>query len=172
MIALPIPYAIEAVYQGIPSTVGERRRAVCGLTMQTSEAVCFCETEKRMKMGEQSCRSRTDFLLCLSSLRAWSIVVNSVDFVTFCLQKYATFYVSVARMAQVSDECPPRAILQQANGDYMTFRLPSWLSRVRAPSPALTSSIIPSRSSSQADFQAYTMNKCINNVDEMRIFDL
>src|SRR5260370_38771747 len=57
--------------------------------MQTVEALCLRETEKRMKMGELSCRSRTDFLLCLSSLRAERIVVSSIDFVTFCLQKYA-----------------------------------------------------------------------------------
>jgi hypothetical protein len=62
-------------------------------------------------MGEQSCRSRTDFLLCLSSIRAESIVVSSVDFVTFCLQKYTTFYIRVALMAHVSDECAPGAIL-------------------------------------------------------------
>ena len=89
-----------------------------------------------MKIGEQSCRSRTDFLLYLSSLRAKRIVVSRVDFVTFCLQKYATFYVRVARMAQVSDKRAPGAILQQASGDIATFCLPSRLSRVRAPSPA------------------------------------
>ncbi len=65
-----------------------------------------------MKIGEQSCRSRTDFLLYLSSLRAKRIVVSRVDFVTFCLQKCATFYVSVARMAHVSDKRAPGAILQ------------------------------------------------------------
>ncbi len=52
--------------------------------------------------GDQNCRSRTDFLLYLSSFRAERIVVSRVDFVTFCLQKYATFYVRAARMAQVA----------------------------------------------------------------------
>ena len=80
--------------------------------MQNVEAAYFCETEKRMKMGEQSYKSRTDFLVSLFSFRTERIVVSSVDFVTFCLQKCATFYVRVARMAQVSDECAPGAILQ------------------------------------------------------------
>ena len=104
--------------------------------MQTVEAAYFCETEKRMKMGWQSCKSRTNFLVPLFSFRAECRVVSSVDFVTFCLQKCATFYVRVAWMAHVSDECAPGAILQQANGDIVTFCLPSRLSRVRAPSPA------------------------------------
>jgi hypothetical protein len=72
----------------------------------------------------------------------------------------------------VSDIRVPRAILQQASGDIVTFCLPSRLSRVRAPSPALTSSIIPPKSSSQADSQAWIMNNCINNVDEIRTLDL
>ena len=48
----------------------------------------------------------------LSSFRAGHIIVSRIDFVTFCLQKYATFYVRVARMANVSDKRAPGAILQ------------------------------------------------------------
>ena len=87
-------------------------------------------------MGWQSCKSRTNFLMPLFSFRAACRVVSRVDFVTFCLQKYATFYVRVARMAYVSGKHAPEAILQQANGDNVTFCLPSRLSRVRAQSPA------------------------------------
>jgi hypothetical protein len=87
----------------------------------------------------------------LSSFRAEHIIGSRIDFVTFCLQKYATFYVRDARMACVSDIRVPRAILQQASGDLVTFCLPSRLSRVRAPSPALTSSIIPLKCTSQAE---------------------
>ena len=104
--------------------------------MQTVVAACVCAMEKRIKIGEQSCRSRTDFLLYLSSFRAERIVVSRVVFVTFCLQKYATFYVRVARMAHVSNKRAPGAISQQASGESATFCLPSRLSRVRAPSPA------------------------------------
>ena len=57
-------------------------------------------------------RSRTDFRLSWFSFRFECIVVSRVDFVTFCLQKCATFYVRVARMAHVSDKSPPGAILQ------------------------------------------------------------
>jgi hypothetical protein len=57
-------------------------------------------------------RVRTHFPLSLFSFRAECIVVGRVDFVTFCLQKCATFYVRVARMAQVSDKRAPGAILQ------------------------------------------------------------
>jgi hypothetical protein len=64
-----------------------------------------------MKVGDQCCRNRTDFLVSLFYLRAERIVVSSVDYVTFCLQKYATFYVRVARMAHVSAKCAPGAIL-------------------------------------------------------------
>ena len=87
-------------------------------------------------------------------------------------KKFVTFYVRVARMAHVSNKRAPGAISQQASGESATFCLPSRLSRVRAPSPALTSSIIPSRSSSQADSQVYTIRKYINTVIEMRTFDL
>jgi|GEM_PF-4828008 len=149
-----------------------RRPAVCYLTVRTVDEANFCETEKRMKVGVQSCRSRTDFLLSLFSFRAECIVVSSIDFVTFCLQKCATFYVRAARMAQVSDKRAPGAILQQASGDLVTFCLPSRLSRVRAPSPALTSSITPLKYAPQADSQVYTMSRCSNNVDEIRTLDL
>jgi hypothetical protein len=76
------------------------------------KVLCLYETEKGMKVGEQSSRSRTDFLESLFSLRAEYIVVSSIHFVTFCLQKCATFYVRVARMAYVSDKRAPGAILQ------------------------------------------------------------
>jgi hypothetical protein len=115
---------------------------------------------------------RIDFLLSLFSLISECIVVSRVDFVTFCLQKYAIFYVRVARMAYVGGKHAPEAILQQANGDNVTFCLPSRLSRVRAPSPALTSSIIPLQSAYQAVSQAYTMSRCIITADEIRTFDL
>jgi hypothetical protein len=72
-------------------------------------------------------RVRTHFLLSLFSLRAECIVEGRLDFVTFCLQKYATCYVRVARMAHVSDKRAPGAILQQASGDNVTFCLPSGL---------------------------------------------
>jgi hypothetical protein len=65
-----------------------------------------------MKVGKQSCRSRNDFLVSLFSLRAECIVMSRVDFVTFYLQKYATFYVRVACMAHVRAKRPPGAILQ------------------------------------------------------------
>jgi hypothetical protein len=54
----------------------------------------------------------SDFLLYLSSFRAECIVVSGVVFITFCLQKYATFYVRVARMDHVSAKSAPGDILQ------------------------------------------------------------
>ena len=75
-------------------------------------------------------------------------------------------------MAYVSGKRAPGAILQQESGDFVTFCLPSRLSRVRAPSPALTSSIIPLQCASQADPQASTISNCSNNVVEIRTFDL
>src|SRR6266568_1794230 len=91
---------------------------------------------------------------------------------TICLALHVTIYVSRAHVAFVIGRSSPRAISQEASGDRATICLPSRLSRVRAPSPALTSTIIPLKSPSQADSQAYTIRNCINNVVEMRTFDL
>ena len=121
---------LSRLWQGHPlEGVNTSFRAFCTLRARA----VYGEEEE---IGEQSYRGRTDFLLYLSSFRAECIVVSGVVFITFCLQKYATFYVRAVRMAHVSTKCAPGAILQQANGDIVTFCLPSRLSRVRAPSPA------------------------------------
>ena len=51
--------------RNIPSLVGERRRNPHRLMMQTVEAKWLFESEKRMKVGEKSCRCRTCFLQVL-----------------------------------------------------------------------------------------------------------
>jgi hypothetical protein len=62
--------------------------------------------------------------------------------------------------------------VDQTSGDAVTACLPSRLSWVRVPSNALTSTITPLESPSQADSQADTIRKCSNKADEIRTFDL
>jgi hypothetical protein len=69
----------------------------------------------------------------------------------------ATSFARPAHIASESYEARYKADVNRASGDHVTACLPSRLSRVRAPSPALTSTIIPLKSPSQADSQAYTI---------------
>ena len=96
----------------------------------------------------------------------------SENFCQKARKKRATTFVTRALKRGSTAQSACSGCLCQASGDLATTCLPSRLSRVRAPSPALTSTIIPLESPSQADSQASTISKCINNVVEIRTFDL
>jgi hypothetical protein len=77
---------------------------------------------------------------------------------------HVTSFVDDAHIACKSYKTGCQADVNRVSGDNATACLPSRLSRVRAPSPALTSSISPSKSSSQAVSLASSISRRINNV--------
>ena len=107
-----------------------------------------------------------------TKLRENQLSWQSNNFCQDARKKHVKTFVTRASKRGSTAQSACSGCLCQASGDLATTCLPSRLSRVRAPSPALTSTIIPPKSPSQADFQAYTMSKYINNVDEIRTYDL
>jgi hypothetical protein len=96
--------------------------------------------------------------LCATSFAKFNAKTSDM----FCRKAQKTRVTCFARPvhnANKSYETGYKADVERASGDIATTCLPSRLSRVRAPSPALTSTSIPLKSPSQADFRASTIRK-------------